>query len=221
MTHAVDWRAMSVQSLVRWLVPREHHFYDFLERQAKTVHAGAVALARFKDGTSATEVRDAVQALEHDADEISHEMDEALAKTFVTPIDREDLHKLTTELDNIIDLANGAIRASTLYGVATPTAPMCKLIDILVESTKLLADTVPLLRKNDYAKITEATRTLRRLEKNGDVIFRDAVSALFHDDGVDAKKLVREKQVLEDLENALDACEELAETLANLAVKHG
>jgi uncharacterized protein Yka (UPF0111/DUF47 family) len=212
---------MSLQSIVRWLVPREHQFYDFLERQAATAHAGAVALASFKDGRPPGEVKDAVQALEHEADAISHQMEDALARTFVTPIDREDLHRLSNEIDNIIDLANGAIRAAALYGVTSPTEPMVKLMDILVESTRILAEAVPRLRRHEYAEITAATHAMRRLEKEGDAIFRDAVSALFNDAAVDAKKLLREKQVLEDLENALDACEELAETLANLAVKHG
>lgn len=212
---------MSLQSVVRWLVPREDHFYEFLESQAAAAHAGAVALSRFKDGVPATQVRDAVLEIEHEGDKIAHQMEEALAKTFVTPIDREDLHKLSTELDDILDLANGAIRAATLYGVLAPTEPMKKLMDILVKCTDVLRTAVPHLRKNRYAEITEATRAIRLLEKEGDTVFRDGVSALFHDAAIDAKQLLREKQVLEDLENALDACEQLGETLANLAVKHG
>jgi uncharacterized protein Yka (UPF0111/DUF47 family) len=139
----------------------------------------------------------------------------------VTPLDREDLYKLCNELDNILDLANSAIRSASLYGLRAPTTPMTKLMELLVECTVVLKKVVPLLRKHAYTEITEGTRTLRRLEKDGDTIFRDAVSALFHDPSVDAKTLLREKQVLEDLENAVDACEELGETLANLAVKHG
>lgn len=212
---------MSLQSIVRWLVPREDHFYDFLESQANVAHAGAVALARFKDGRPAMKVREEVQAIEHEGDKISHDLEEALAKTFVTPIDREDLHKLSTELDDILDLANGAIRAATLYGVDTPTEPMKRLMDILVECTLVLKTTMPHLRKNRYAEITEATRTIRNLEKDADTTFRDGVSALFGDAAIDAKTILREKQVLEDLENAVDACEQLGETLANLAVKHG
>jgi predicted phosphate transport protein (TIGR00153 family) len=210
---------MSLQSIVRWLVPRENHFYDYLESQADAAHDGAVALARFKDGRSAVEVRDAVLAIEHKGDDISHQMEQALAKTFVTPIDREDLHKLSTELDDILDLANGAIRAATLYGVDAPTEPMKKLMDILVECTRVLKAAMPHLRKNGYAEIMEATHAIRLLEKDGDTVYREAVSVLFND--ADAKRILREKQVLEDLENALDACEQLGETLANLAVKHG
>jgi uncharacterized protein Yka (UPF0111/DUF47 family) len=212
---------MSLQSIIRWLVPRENHFYDSLEKQAELAYAGATALAKFTSGGSTTDVRDAVQALEHEGDGIRHRMEEALAKTFVTPIDREDLHKLSTELDNVLDLANGAIRAAALYGVERPTPPMKQLIALLVSCTDVLRTTMPLLRIHRYTEITEACRTLRQLEKEGDAAFRDGVSTLFRDEANDAKTILREKQVLEDLENALDACEALGATLANLAVKHG
>jgi hypothetical protein len=85
----------------------------------------------------------------------------------------------------------------------------------------VLRTTMPLLRIHRYTEITEACRTLRQLEKEGDAAFRDGVSTLFRDEANDAKTILREKQVLEDLENALDACEALGATLANLAVKHG
>jgi uncharacterized protein len=212
---------MSLQSIVRWLVPREDHFYTFLEGQAVVAHEAAIALQRFKAGDSAASVRDAVQALEHNGDKLFHGMEEALARTFVTPIDREDLHRLSTELDDILDLTNGAIRAAALYGVETPTEPMNKMMDLLVECTRIVKETTPLLRKNQYAQITEGARGLRTLEKDADAVFRAGVSALFHDRDIEPKKLLREKQVLEDLENAVDACELLGDSFANLAVKNG
>ncbi len=94
-------------------------------------------------------------------------------------------------------------------------------MNVLVECTRVLCETIPNLRKHKYAEIAEATRVIRKLEKDGDPVFRDAVSALFHDPSVDAKTILREKQVLEDLENAVDHCETVGETLATLAVKHG
>ena len=113
------------------------------------------------------------------------------------------------------------MRAAVLYGVEKPTEPMGKLMDVLVDCTAVLKKAIPNLRKNAYAEITQASHQIRKLEKEGDTIFRDAVSALFHDPAIDAKKLLREKQVLEDLENAVDHCETVGETLAHLAVKHG
>jgi uncharacterized protein len=148
-------------------------------------------------------------------------MEEALAKTFVTPIDREDLQKLSSELDDVLDLMNGTIRAAALYGVVRPTEPMLKLIDVLIRCTELLEMTIPNLRKHRYKDLVESARAIRKLEKEGDAIFRSAVSALFHDSLIDAKQLLREKEVLEDLENAIDVANNVADTLTNLAVKHG
>jgi hypothetical protein len=131
------------------------------------------------------------------------------------------VQKLSKELDDILDLTNGAVRACVLFGVDQPTEPMKKLIDKLVECTEVIKDGVPKLRAHKYAELVEIGRTLRKLEKDGDIVFRDAVSQLFHDPSIDAKKLIREREVLEDLENAIDHCEHVAATLANLAVKHG
>jgi uncharacterized protein Yka (UPF0111/DUF47 family) len=212
---------MGLQDVVRWLVPREHHFYGLLEAQAKVAHKGAVALRRFHEGDSAAQVREAVQAVEHEGDRIAREMEDALARTFVTPIDREDLQKLSVELDDILDLANGAIRVAVLNGVERPTRAMGELMVLLTRCTEILEKTIPNLRRSAYATITHDCRELRELEKKADTVFREAVSKLFHDAAVDAKQLLRERAVLDDLENAIDHCELVAKSLAHLAVKHG
>jgi uncharacterized protein Yka (UPF0111/DUF47 family) len=98
---------------------------------------------------------------------------------------------------------------------------MVKLIDKLVACTVVLKDTLPNLRKHAYSELITASRALRQLEKEADVVYREAVRGLFSDEKVDAKVLLREKQVLEDLEKAIDRCEYVADTLANLAVKNG
>jgi predicted phosphate transport protein (TIGR00153 family) len=216
---------MGIQEAIRWLLPKEEHFYDFLEQQAKAAHEGAKALAKFAtSGTSAAEAREAVQKIEHEGDRIVHEMEEALARTFVTPIDREDLQKLSSELDTVLDLTNGAIRACVLLGVEKPTAAMKELIAIIVLCTQKIDEAVPKLRKGKYGELVAAARELRKIEKEADLVYREAVSALFASDArgaTDARVLIREKTVLEDLENAIDQCDAIADTLANLAVKHG
>ena len=213
---------MALQNLVRWLLPKEDQFYDLLEQQAAVSHEAALALAKFKEhGAIAANVREAVQSLEHKGDDLVHRVEDALARTFVTPLDREDIHKLSSELDDVVDLTNLAVRACVLFGVSHPTEPMGKLIDTLVACTELLKGAVPFLRTHEYPQLIEAGRTVRKLEKDGDAVFRGAVSVLFHDPSVDAKVLLREKEVLEDLENAIDRCDHVAETLTNIAVKHG
>lgn len=211
---------MGLQNFIRLLLPREDHFYDYLEQQAVVAHEGAKALAGF-DHRSGPEVREAVQKLEHEGDKIVHAMEEALAKTFVTPIDREDLQKLSSELDDVLDLMNGAARACVLFALDKPTAPMIELAKCLVQSTEILRDAMPNLKKHAFSELIEATRKVRKIEKEADGIFRDAISKLFHDPSIDAKVLLREKEILEDLEFAVDRCEHVSGTLTNLAVKHG
>jgi len=213
---------MDLQAIVRWFLPREDHFYGYLEAQAEVAHEAALAVQRFKlDSVHAADVRAEVQKLEHRGDAIVHDVEDALARTFVTPIDREDLQKLSKELDDVLDLMNGAVRACVLYGVERPTVPMVGLMDKLVECTEVLKKALPHLRAHDYAALIEASRDIRKLEKDGDTVFRNAVSGLFKDAAIDAKQLLREREVLEDLENSIDFCERVAATLANLAVKHG
>lgn len=222
---------MGIQDVIRWFLPREDHFYEFLERQAKAAHEGAQALSKFStNGTTASNARDDVQRIEHEGDKIVHELEEALAKTFVTPIDREDLQKLSSELDGVLDLTNGAIRACVLLGVDEPTPAMKDLIEMIVRCTAKIDEAIPKLRKRKYTEIVDAARELRKIEKEADVVYRAAVSELFRTDaaggcfrgaGADPRVLIREKTVLEDLENAIDQCDSIADTLANLAVKHG
>ncbi|MBI5365496.1 MAG: DUF47 family protein [Planctomycetes bacterium] len=196
---------MGLQAIIRFLLPKEDQFYDFLEQQAKAAHLGAEALAKFTQGEQAAdEARKAVQICEHDGDASVHAMEEALAKTFVTPIDREDLQKLSSELDTVLDLTNGAIRACTMLGVDTPTEPMKKLVSILVDCTVRIDAVMPKLRQHGYGDIVACSRELRKIEKEADSVYREAISSLFKDSSVDAKKLIREKTVLEDLENAID-----------------
>ncbi len=213
---------MGIQSVIRFFLPKEEHFYDFLEEQAKVAREGAVALGKFSDnGVTAQEARQAVQECEHQGDKIVHAMEEALAKTFVTPIDREDLQKLSSELDTVLDLMNGAIRACVMFGVDKPTEPMRKLIRILVTCTEKVDVAIPSLRKHRYSELVGLARELRKIEKEADSVYRDAVSTLFKDPAIDAKVLIREKTVLEDLENAVDQIDMIGDILANLAIKNG
>jgi uncharacterized protein Yka (UPF0111/DUF47 family) len=211
---------MGIQSCIRWLLPREDHFYDMLEQLGQLSHEAALALARFQD-LPAAEVQENVQRIEHAADDVVRRMEEALAKTFVTPIDREDLHRLTAELDDIVDLANLTARAFSLYHIDRPTKPMVELMEQLVRVTAMIRDAVPRLRRHRYKELIEEARLVRQAEKDADAIYRSAISTLFRESHADFRKLLSEKEALDDLERAIDHCDNVADLLANLAVKHG
>lgn len=209
-----------LQRLISWFLPREDHFYSFLERHVDVARRAAKTLAMHRQGTAATEIRSALESLEAEADDIGTEMLDALARTFVTPIDREDLQRLSKKLDDIVDYLDLAARACVLYAVDRPTPAMLVQIDKIEQATTLLAESLPLLRQRRYQDLIDAMHKVIAIEKEGDAVFRDALSAMFHDPAVDAKTILREKEVLEDLELAIDRCEQVAETLINVAVKH-
>ena len=211
---------MPFSAFLRWILPKEDHFYDHLERQVNIAHQATTALKRLTSGGAAGEIRAAVQELEHQGDAIVHEMLDALGRTFATPLDRDDLQKLCKRLDDITDLANATARACVLFGVEKPTPPMCLLIEKLAASTEVLTRTVPLLRKHAYEAVRAGVKEITQLEKDGDAVFRDAISRLFHDPAIDAKDILREKEVLDVLEKAINRCEQVADALTSIAVKH-
>lgn len=222
---------MGVQDIIRFFLPKEDHFYNFLEKQAEVAHEGALALVAFaNDEATAATTSEKLRDAEHEGDRLEHEMEEALSLTFVTPIDREDLHRLASELDSILDSTNHAMQACVMMGVKEPTEPMRQLMKLIATCTELVAKTVPKLREHNYPTIVENARQLRKLEKEGDKIFREAIRELFSESPeggpavprtADARVLIREKTVLQDLEDAIDACDQIADTLTNLAIKHG
>ena len=209
-----------LQGLVRFFLPHDEQWFDMLEELARLGHQASKALLDFKEQT-AQQVRDVVQKIEHQADDVVRRMEEALAKTFVTPIDREDLHRLTGELDDIIDLMNLSARCFTLYHLGRPTPAMLNIMGRLEAATQMIADAVPKLRKHDYQGLIEDGRRIRAVEKEADTIYRNSISELFSATSIDPRELLKQKEALDDLENAVDHCDKVADLLANLAVKHG
>jgi uncharacterized protein Yka (UPF0111/DUF47 family) len=212
---------MGLQDMIRWLLPREEMFYSLIERQCELLDETAKALAQLADGVPADQVYEKVRDLEHQADALVYEVEERFAEVFVTPIDREDIQALSVSIDDIVDLIHLTSRTFVLYRVPKPTQPMAEMMRLLVTMGGVLRQEIPALRQHEYAKLIAAGRVIKGHEKEGDQIFRTAVGELFHNPEIDAKVLLRDKEVLEDLENAIDAFETVAERLKNLAVKHG
>lgn len=211
---------MALQSVIRFFLPKEDHWYDMLEELSRLGHEAAKALLVFKD-QPASVVQTSVQTLEHQADDVVRRMEDALARTFVTPLDREDLHRLSGALDDIIDLMNLAARCFSLYHLERPTPPMVQIMEKLDEATGLIAASVPHLRKHHFEDLLTSGRKVRAIEKEADTIYRSAISALFAEKNGDFRELLKQKEALDHLEAAVDYCDNVADLLANLAVKHG
>jgi len=209
-----------MNALLRMIRPRADHFYSFLEKQAQLAHEAARVLEGItKPGADNEAVRNRIQELEHEGDAQVHGMLDALSATFVTPIDREDLQRLSKRIDDILDLTNATGKACVTFGVEKPTPAMRLLITKLVESTDLLNQAVPKLRVNAYPEAIRICARVSISEKDGDVVYRDALSTLFRDPSIDAKTILREREVLDDLEKAINRCEQVADLITTVAVK--
>ncbi len=213
---------MRLQEIARRVFPKEESFYSLLERLGALAN---LSVSEFRalgaNGGSTEAVAARVQEVEHEADRVFHEVETRLARTFVTPIDREDIHEIAFEIDEIVDMVNLSARTCALYHIERLTPAMVELAGTLERCTRTLAAALPRLRRHDYAGLLDAGRTLRGLEKEADTIFRQTLSALYQDPAVDAKRLLKEKEIIEHIEDAVDRCDRLGNTLCNLAVKHG
>ena len=198
--------------------PRKREFFDLLNRAA----ANAVAIAQvlielleeFPD-RSRERMRD-IRELEHEGDRLTREVVDLINRTFVTPFDREDLYRLSTALDDICDHVDDAAEKVGGYGIRDVRPQAIEQARVIHASTTKLAEAVALLDR--FGEMRHRLRELRGLEDEGDRIVRDAVSELFTS-GVDAISLVRWKDIHEQLEEAVDACENAADVLEAILVK--
>jgi uncharacterized protein Yka (UPF0111/DUF47 family) len=212
---------MSLQALINWLLPREDHFYDFLEQQARVAQQAVPVLGRFVEpGADFEAIRVEVTRIEKEGDRIVDEVLNALSDTFVTPIDREDLQRLSKKTDDILDYVNLTARSLVIFDLKQPTKPMTRQLELLKQSCDVLVEIMPCLRRKQYDVLIQGCQRIHGIEKEADATFRTELSRLFHDSTVEAKDILRAREILDHLETAIDSCDAVAETLMNVAVKH-
>ena len=204
------------------LVPRQESFFDLFDQQVETVNKGAKALEdMITDFTDIEDKAFRIKEAEHDGDEIVHNMMRKLNTTFVTPLDREDIHALTSALDDILDFIEAAADRMVLYEIDEPTEPAIKLSQILAEATELTQGAVTALRdmKRNADKIREACVSINRLENRGDQVNRAAMAKLFqqHDKPMEALKW---REIYHNIETAIDKCEDVADILESTVLKN-
>jgi len=203
------------------ILPRQESFFELFEKQVKTVNQGAQSLAAvMEDLKNVEDAASKIKVTEHDADEILHEIVKKLNKTFVTPIDREDIHALASALDDILDYIEAAADRIVLYEIKEPTEAAIKLTKILAEATELTVEAVGNLRNlRQVEAIREACVAINRLENQGDQANRAALAKLFqmHDRPMEALKW---REIYNNIESAIDKCEDVADILEATVLKN-
>jgi predicted phosphate transport protein (TIGR00153 family) len=200
------------------LLPRDRTFFDlFIEAGENTVKASRLLdqmMATWPDsGDLSKQVIDA----EHEGDRITHAIVQRLNSTFVTPIDREDIYGLATQMDDIVDYTEEAADFLGLYKIEAPMSQAQELTKVLVAACEQLA--AGLVHLRDFKDLDKYWIEIHRLENDGDRISRDAVASLFSN-GIDPMVVIRWKDMFAVLENAIDATETAAQILEGIVIKN-
>lgn len=203
-------------------IPKEIKFFDLFDQQAIYINKAAaifkelVLNGRFDDEGIAR-MRD----IEHDCDNVTHDIIDKLNRTFITPFDREDIHALAHELDNVVDILYATSKRMRLYQLNVINQDMIKFSEIIEESIAHLAKALNGLRDSKNPRsIMDSCIEINRLENVGDLL-RDAVIGELFNNVTDPITVIKWKEVVEGAETVLDICEDVANVIESILVKQG
>jgi len=201
------------------LIPREESFFDLFEEMARKVQQGADALLELlRDFTDVDRRTGLVLDIEHEGDEITHEVIKRLNTTFITPFDREDIHRLASSLDDVLDHVEAAAEYLQLHGIEKPLPQMIHLAEALARGAALTAESMPLLR--NMKNLESYWVEINRLENEGDRSYRRTIAELYSGD-YKAMDVLKFKEIVEEIEAAIDRLEDVANTLESIVLKQG
>jgi len=199
------------------MIPREAKFFDMFADLSRNITEGAKLLQDILQHSRDAESRvKQLQEIEHRADDITHAIITKLNQTFITPFDREDIHRLASSLDDVLDFVNAAAVRLTLYRIFDPPPAASELAGLIVQQSEELAIGVSLLQNNQ--NVLEHCVEVNRLENEADRVSRKAIAELFEHEK-DPIQLIKLKELYEVLENATDKAEDAANVLEAVALK--
>ena len=210
------------------LLPREGNFFEMFDEHGRLIAAGARSfmelIRNYSDPTLREKYAADVDAAERAADKITAEVNRALHKTFITPIDREQIHSLINALDDVLDLLQDSAETLSLYDVQQMTDDVIRLGELSVRCCERVQHAVSLLPKISDAAVADAAlktcEEIDRLESDADRVMRSAISRLFRDEKVDTRELIKLKAVYEHLESITDRCEDVANLIEGVVLEN-
>lgn len=198
--------------------PHREKFFDLFKQSAENALAGAKALQEmFEHYDNPQQSWKNLKDLEHEGDRLTHRTIRSLNQTFLTPIDAEDIHALTTALDNVMDAIEAGASRMVLFKIDRPTEEAMELSKIIVTATEQLVKAVSHMPRLD--DIDEYCIEINRLENAADDIYRKAIGGLFSD-GTSPMEVIKWLDIYEILESATDRCEDVANILESIGLKN-
>jgi hypothetical protein len=206
--------------MLKKFLPQETDFFIMFEKAVLNVNKGAALLVEMMEDLNIADIKaKEIYEVEQEGDMLTHEVMRKLNKTFLTPIDREDIHALANKVDDVIDLVWAVADRAVLFKLESAPPEAVDLSKTLLETTEYITKAVGCLKDKKYSYIQEYCIEINRLENRGDRIFREALVKLF-DNIKDPILVIKWKEVYEHLEEAHDTCEDVADILESIVLKH-
>ena len=209
-------------SFLQYFIPQDKKFFPLFDQAAANLQDAGKAMYKLVISTTREDRMQyfrEIEALEHKGDEITHEIFQELSRNFITPFDREDIYRLVSAIDDIIDYIHGSSKRMELYKVAECSTDMIKLSELLQTQTEELRRIIfELKNKKNMRNITESLVLINSIENHADDIFDNAVARLFENEK-DAVQIIKTKEILSALETATDMCEDAANVIDSFIVK--
>jgi predicted phosphate transport protein (TIGR00153 family) len=204
-----------------WVRANDKTITNMLESQgANLVKATSSLFELVTDFNMVAERNSKIKDLEHEGDQIAHKLFTILAQTFVTPLDREDISRLASAIDEVLNYTDGTADRFVLFKIREPTPYMLELSKILLSASQEIYLLMTQIKKLKNAnELVERCRNIKRYEHEGDKIYRTAIAELFETDN--AIEIIKLKEIYETLEGSLDRCQEVADIVENIALKYG
>lgn len=200
------------------LIPRDEQFFGLFDELAQRLAGSARLLQQlFADPARIDQHVAAIKVLEHEADHLTHDVIDRIDRSFVTPLDREDIHLLASRLDDVIDLLDGTARRAQMFHLTETREPARKLTDVLVRAADCLVVAVGGMKKPKL--VQERARDIKLMEEEGDAIYHAAIGELF-EGTPNPLDVIRWKDLYDKLEDALDQCDDVANVLESISIKN-
>ena len=201
----------------------DERFFDLFAKVATINVEAARALGELfatADAARRAALVDQIKRLEHDADELTHAVVARLDRSFITPLDREDIHLLASRLDDVIDLIDGIARRSQIFRIGEAPRGAILLAEVIQRAAAELLTAVRVMDRGKGMTVFDSCREVKRLEEEGDALYHEWLGRLF-DDGGDPVNVIKWKELYDTLERTLDSAEDVANVLESVSIKHG
>ncbi len=201
------------------LLPRNEEFFDLFTDVANRNKEAAQLLRDLFEAAPdrRTPIVEAIKRLEHEADQSTHEVVNRLDRTFITPLDREDIHQLASDLDDVMDAMDGTARRAQIFRLGVAPQGVRRLAEVIQRMVAVLAEAVGRLKKGD--DVMRFCVEAKQLEEEGDAIYHEALGQLFEKE-TNALEIIKWKEIYDNLEGTLDQAEDVANVVESITIKH-